>query len=74
VAPARRRSQRPTPRPDQARVEEARRAIAGARAEARRLARAADAAEREARSLRSDADAAEQRVAEAEAALAALRR
>jgi hypothetical protein len=74
AAPARRRSQRPTPRPDRARVEEARRAIAGARAEARRLARAADAAEREARSVRSDADAAEQRVAEAEAALAALRR
>ena len=60
------------PRPDRARVQEARKALEAARGEARRLARAADAAERDARSLRADADAAEQGVVEAEAALVRL--
>ena len=47
------------PRPDRARVEEARKALTAARDEARRLGREAEAAEREARRLRADADAAE---------------
>ncbi len=67
-----RRQPKQAPKPDRARVQEARRALAAARDEARRLARAADAAERDARSLRADADAAEQSVVEAEAALARL--
>lgn len=60
------------PQPDRARVQAARKALAEARDEARRLARAADAAEREASRLRADADAAGQSVAEAEAALEKL--
>jgi hypothetical protein len=60
------------PQPDRARVQEARKALAEARDEARRLARAADVAERDARRLRADADAAGQSVAEAEAALEKL--
>ncbi len=58
--------------PDRARVEAARKALASARDEARRLGRAADEAEREARRLRADADAADRSVGEAEAALARL--
>jgi hypothetical protein len=53
-------------------VQAARKALADARDEARRLARAADAAEREARRLRADADAAEDGVADAVAALGKL--
>jgi len=60
------------PQPDRARVQAARKALADARDEARRLARAADAAEREARRLRADADAAEDGVADAVAALGKL--
>ena len=58
--------------PDRERVQAARKALADARDEARRLGRAADAAEREARRLRADADAADREVAEAEAALPKL--
>jgi hypothetical protein len=60
------------PQPDRARVQAARKALAEARDEARRLARAADAAEREASRLRADADAAGQGVADAAAALEKL--
>ena len=60
------------PQPDRARVQAARKALADARDEARRLARSADAADREARRLRAEADAAEQSVADAEAALGKL--
>ena len=69
--PARRRPKQPA-RPDRARVEEVRKALAAARDEARRLGRAAATAEREARRLRAAADAAETDVADAEAALAKL--
>jgi hypothetical protein len=62
------------PQPDRARVQAARKALAEARDEARRLARAADAAERDARRLRADADAAGQGVADAAAALEKLTR
>jgi hypothetical protein len=58
--------------PDRARVQAARKALADARDEARRIAREADAAEREAGRLRAAADAAERDVAEAEAALEKL--
>ncbi len=60
------------PQPDRARVQAARKALAEARDEARRLARAADVAERDARRLRADADAAGQGVADAAAALEKL--
>lgn len=60
------------PQPDRARVQAARKALAGARDEARRLGREADAAEREARRLRAAADAAARDVAEAEEALEKL--
>jgi hypothetical protein len=70
---ARRAAERP-PAPDPGRLEAARKALAAARDEARRLARAADAAEREARGLRTEAEAAALRVDEAEAALAKLTR
>lgn len=56
-----------------ARVDEARRQVETARAEARRLAREADAAERRARRARADAEKAEQRLAEAERRLEAAR-
>lgn len=60
------------PKPDRARVQAARKALADARAEARKLGQTADAAEREARRLRADAEAADGEVAEAEAALEKL--
>jgi hypothetical protein len=60
------------PRQDRARVKAARKALADAREEARRLGREADAAEREARRLRAAADAAERDVADTEAALEKL--
>ena len=59
-------------RPDRARVQQARKALAAARDEAQTLGRAAHIAEREASRLRADADAADRSVAEAEAALAKL--
>lgn len=67
-----RRSPTKKPRPDREQIQAARKGLADARDEARRLGRAADAAEREARRLRADADAALGEVAEAEAALAKL--
>ena len=72
--PARRQPKQPKQPagPDRARVQAARKAVAAARDEARRLGRAADAAERDARRLRADADAADRSVADAEAALARL--
>jgi hypothetical protein len=70
-SPARRQPKQAS-QPERTRVQEARKALAAARDEARRLARAADAAERDARSLRADADAAGRSVVEAEAALARL--
>ncbi|HET7514934.1 MAG TPA: hypothetical protein VFJ60_09040 [Gaiella sp.] len=72
AARAGRRAPEKRQRPDRARVQAARKALADARAEARRLAREADAAEREASRLRAAADAAERDVAEAEAALEKL--
>jgi hypothetical protein len=60
------------PQPDRTRVHAARKAVAEARDEARRLRREADTAEREARRLRADADAADERVADAESALEKL--
>ena len=68
---ARREPKQPA-RPDRARVQQARKALAAARDEARTLGRAAHIAEREASRLRADADAADRGVAEAEAALAKL--
>ncbi len=72
--PARAAAREPKKKPqaDRARVQAARKALADARDEARRLDREADAAEREARRLRAAADAAERAVAEAEAALEKL--
>jgi hypothetical protein len=67
-----RRQSKQAARPDRARVQAARKALAAARDEARRLGRTAHAAEGEARRLRADADAAERNVADAEAALAKL--
>jgi hypothetical protein len=72
AARAGRRAPEKRQRPDRARVQAARKALAGARAEARKIAREADAAEREASRLRAAADAAERDVAEAEAALEKL--
>ena len=66
------RSSKKKPQPDRERIQAARKALADARDEARRLGRAADAAEREARRLRADADAADREVAEARAVLAKL--
>jgi hypothetical protein len=71
-ATGRRPKQRKKPQPDRARVQAARKALADARDEARKLGRAADAAEGEARRLRAIADAAERGVADAEAALGKL--
>jgi len=71
ASPVARRSKK-KPQPDRERVDAARKALADARDEARRLGRAADAAEREARRLRADADAADSEVADARAALAKL--
>ena len=67
-----RREPKPPARPDRARVQQARKALAAARDEAKTLGRAAHIAEREASRLRADADAADRSVAEAEAALAKL--
>jgi len=61
------------PKVDRRAVERARRALADARDEARRLERAANAAEREARKARAAAETARERVAEAEARLAEAR-
>jgi hypothetical protein len=70
--PAPRRQPEKKPQPDRKRIEAARKALAQARDEARRLGREAGAAERDARRKRAEADAAEQTVADAEAALASL--
>lgn len=63
-----------TKRNDEARVDEARKAVAAARDEARELDRRARDAERDARRLRADAEKAERRVAEAERHLERARR
>jgi hypothetical protein len=70
--PAPRRQPEKKPQPDRKRIEAARKALAQARDEARRLGREAGAAERDARRKRAEAAAAEQTVADAEAALASL--
>jgi hypothetical protein len=67
------RRRKPKPRVDRNKVDEARRALAEARAEARSLRRAAADAERRSRDARSEADAARERVAQAEARLADAR-
>jgi hypothetical protein len=72
ASPTAGRPSKKKPQPDRERIQAARKALADARDEARRLGRAADAAEREARRLRADADAADLEVAEARAALAEL--
>lgn len=68
------RGEKRKPRVNRAQVEEARRALAEARDEERRLRRAATEAERRAREARDDADAARERVTESEARLADARR
>jgi hypothetical protein len=65
---------RDTAQADRARIEEAQKALAAARDQARKLAREADKAERDARRLRADADAAERRAAEAGKRLEQARR
>jgi hypothetical protein len=72
--PARAREQPKDTGFDRARVEEARKALAAARQDARRLTREADATEGDARRKRAEADAADQRVAEAEERLASARK
>ncbi len=67
------REKRDDTRAAKKRVEDARKAVSEARAEARRLGKEADAAEREARRLRTEADRAMQAVADAEERLAAAR-
>jgi hypothetical protein len=62
----REKKKRDTAQADRARIEEAQKALAAARDQARKLAREADKAERDARRLRADADAAERQAAEAE--------
>ena len=67
------REKRDDTRAAKKRVEDARKVVSEARAEARRLGKEADAAEREARRLRTEADRAMQAVADAEERLAAAR-
>jgi hypothetical protein len=77
VAPAKRPARaraRTDARVDEARVDQARKAVSEARDEARALRREAERAERHASRARADADAAERRVAQAEDRLARLRR
>lgn len=64
-----RRARPARPRPDKARVERARREVAEARGEVRRLERAAAAAERAARESRAAVEAARRELARAEARL-----
>jgi hypothetical protein len=70
----REKKKRDTAQADRARIEEAQKALAAARDQARKLAREADKAERDARRLRADADAAERRAAEAGKRLEQARR